>query len=220
MSAFLLTEEKALLFHRAIIGVVREHPNLITRARAEVVKLREQKPSFEQLWDRWAALLDLPVDEMLETVLATTPDGGLLRAHSPLSAALTAPERNTMWQRIGLVQFIDHFFAAADDLALSLDEQAALTGHSAEDLAGWRTTPPDTIVKAELDKFKQVVSLFNTLKSLSADQAVRQRWLRTTSETLDGTPIELLLGGDGARVMDHLVGAAQLTLGPKDLPRM
>jgi hypothetical protein len=220
MSAFLLTEEKALLFHRALVGVAREHPNLIARARAEVDRLREKQPSHGALWDRWTALLDMAFDDMIAMVLADTPDGGLLRAHSPLGGALSAAERNVMWQRIGLVQFIDHFFIAVDDLALSVAEQAGLTGHAVDALTAWRTTPPETLKKGDLDKFKQVVSLFNTLKSIAPDQNIRRRWLRVESETLGGTPIDLLLADDADRVMGHLVGAAQLTLGPDDLPRM
>lgn len=220
MNTFLFTEEKALLFHRAIVAAARTHPNLIERARTEVDRLRQKQPNHAQLWDRWAALLDQPLDTMMQTVLANTPDGGLLRAHSPLGAALSAQERNVMWQRIGLMQFVDHFFQAAEDLDLTPAEQATLSRHTEADLEGWRTLPPETMTKSDLDKFKQVVSLFNTLKSLSPDQNVRRRWLRTDSETLGGTPIDLLLAGEQDRVLEHLTGAAQLTLGPGDYPRM
>lgn len=220
MDPFLLTEEKALLFHRAILSVAKSHENLIARARAEVDKLRASHPAQTDVWDRWAAILDMDVATMSGPVLANTPDGGLLRAHSPLGNALSTQERNAIWQRIGLVQFVGYFMDAAADLALEAAEQAALTGIEEAVLVEWAAIAPMELQKGELDKLKQVVSLQSALKGLAPDQAVRRRWLRTDSETLGGTPLALLLAGDVERVMDHLTGAVQLTLGPDNYPRM
>ncbi|MHA1597854.1 MAG: hypothetical protein ACTSV1_03960, partial [Alphaproteobacteria bacterium] len=137
MGPFHLTEQKALNFHQALVGLLRSHPNLRTRALAELERMRDASPAQVELCDRWAALLDLTLEDMAEVILADTADGGLLRAHSPFTDALTATERNAVWQRIGLVQFMRHYTNAADDLALDLSEQAAITGIAIEELTHW-----------------------------------------------------------------------------------
>lgn len=220
MNQFLLTEEKALLFHRAILSVAREHGNLIVRARAELDTLRAKNAAQSDLWDRWAALLDMDLEPMSAAVLANTPDGGLLRAHSPFGLALSTQERNTIWQRIGLVQFVGYFMDAAEDLALESSEQAKLTGIDESLLTQWAASPPMELKKGDLDKLKQVVSLQSSLKGLAPDQDIRRRWLRVVSETLGGTPLDLMLAGDLERVMEHLTGAVQLTLGADKYPSM
>lgn len=220
MDPFVLTEEKALLFHRALLSVAGEHANIVVRARAEVDRLRTMRPAQSSLWDRWAGLLDLSVAAMAPSVLADTPDGGLLRAHSPLGAALSASERNAIWQRVGLVQFIGFYFDAAHDLGLSGAEQARLTGIDEAVLTGWAALAPLELAKDDLNKLKQVLSLQSSLRSLAPERDVRRRWLRVASETLGGTPLALMLDGEMARVMEHLTGAAQLALGPGDYPSM
>jgi len=217
---FELTEEKALLFHRALIGLLRDHPNLIRRAHDTLGQSRENNPAQASVWDRWEALLDMSIDAMAIHVLAETPDGGLLRAHSPLSKTLLTQERNAVWQRIGLMQFIGYFHAAADGLGLTVEEQAVLTGLPASELTGWKAAPPSTMEAATLASLKTVVSLHKAMSRIEPDPEVHQRWLRTSSETLGATPISLLLGGEVDRVLDSLSGAVQIAMGPEDLPRM
>ncbi len=220
MELFSLSEEKALLFHRAIVGLVHEHPNLLVRARAELENQRARTPEQENLWDRWAALLDKPLDDLSAVILADTPDGGLLRAHSPLGAALDTSERNAVWRRIGLIQFFHHYLIAVDDLGVSTPEQAAITGLDAPDLDRWRNTGPGQMSKQALQRLKLVVALHKSLGELSDSVDVRRRWLRSTSETLEAAPMDLLMEGEIARVVDSLAGAVRLTLSPADLPQM
>ena len=220
MELFSLSEEKALLFHRAIVGLVREHPNLMIRARAQLVEQREQSPEHHAVWDRWAALLDKSLDDLTPVILADTPDGGLLRAHSPFGAALSASERTLVWQRIGLIQFFRHYLVAVDDLALSVAEQAAITGLEEDDLVRWRTTGPGELPRAALDSLKLIVALFKSLQAVSEDADVRRRWLRVNSDTLEATPLDLLIKGEIVRVVDSLAGAVRLTLSPADMPQM
>ncbi|MBT3306698.1 MAG: hypothetical protein HN377_09470 [Alphaproteobacteria bacterium] len=217
---FSLTEEKALLFHRALMGLIREHPNLIDRSLAELEKCRQQNPGQMSVWDRWQALLDMPIDDMAVHVLADTPDGGLMRAHSPLGKILLTAERNAVWQRIGLMQFVNYFLDAVDSLGLSLEEQAALTGQDQSELTGWRKTAPTMMASAVLDRLKIVVSLHKAISQIEPKQNIQQRWLRTESETLGAAPISLLLGGEADRVLENLSGAVRLTLTREDLPRM
>jgi hypothetical protein len=119
-----------------------------------------------------------------------------------------------------LVQFVGFFQDAAEDLALDLDEQAGLTGIEALVLADWAVAAPLELQKGDLDKLKAVVSLHTSLRGLAPEQDVRRRWLRADSDTLGGTPLDLMLAGDMERVMEHLTGAVQITLGPENYPRM
>ena len=162
----------------------------------------------------------MPLDEMAEHVLADTPDGGLLRANSPLTKALGATERNAVWQRIGLMQFVHHYLDAADDLGLTPAEQAAVTGLDVSELVRWKTHPPTQLTRGTLDRLKQTVALHKAMAGIDPDREARRRWLRSESETLGATPISMLLDGEARRVMEGLAGAVRLTLGPKNLPRM
>jgi len=220
MNVFPLSEQKSLQFHQAVLGLIGAHPNLVTRAVAELAGIRSRKPGQMALWDRWAVVLDLPLREMADTVLADTADGGLLRANSPFAEALSSAERNDIWRRIGLAQFMGHYLDAAADLALDLAEQAAITGIELEELTVWQSQAPREIGKDALYLLKQVVALHKTLIGIAPDRNVRRRWLRCESPTLSGTPLSLLMEGKAAYVLDSLAGAAQLTLGPDDLPRI
>jgi len=220
MDLFTLSEEKALLFHRAIMGLVQQHPNLLVRARRQLKDQRRRAPNQDMIWDRWAALLDKSVVDLAPVILADTPDGGLLRAHSPLGAALDVSERKAVWQRIGLIQFFQHYLIAVDDLDFAPHEQAAMTGLDEADLVRWRATGPGELPKAALESLKLVVALHKSLNGVSDSVDVRRRWLRLRSETFEAAPMDLLTGGEIARVVDSLAGAVRLTLGPADMPRM
>ena len=220
MELFTLSEEKALLFHRAIVGLVREHPNLLVRARNQLAEQRQRAPKHDQIWDRWAALLDKPLDDLSPVILADTPDGGLLRANSPLGAALSTSERTAVWQRIGLIQFFRHYLIAVDDLELSVSEQAAITGLDEDDLVRWRETGPGELARSALERLKLVVALHKSLNGVSDSTDVRRRWLRVNSESLQAIPLDLLLGGEIVRVVDSLTGAVRLNLSPNDMPQM
>jgi len=220
MGLFTLSEQKALVFHRAVLGLIGGHPNLIPRALAELGRLRDRKPEQAALWDRWQALLDLAPEKMADPVLADTADGGLLRANSPFTNALTNSERNAVWQRIGLMQFMGYYFEAVADLALEPSEQAAITGLDAEELAGWRLAPPQVLGQGVLDRLKQVVALHKVLVGINPDRDARRRWLRHESETLSAAPLSLLMAGQAGRVLEMLTGARQITVSADDLPRM
>ncbi|MBT3237247.1 MAG: hypothetical protein HOK06_02035 [Rhodospirillaceae bacterium] len=215
-----LTEQKALVFHRAVLGLLEQHPNVRARALDQLEHLRADTDSNNELCDRWAALLDLPIDEMAGVVLADTPDGGLLRANSPFTDALTPGERNSIWRRIGLVQFMGYYLDAAADLALELSDQAAITGIAIEELTIWQSRAPLEIDKEHLQRLKLVVALHKTLVELAPDRDVRRRWLREESATFKATPLTLLSEGKAGDVLDNLAGSTKLTLGPDNLPRM
>ena len=151
MKLFSLSEKKTRVFHRAILELTGKYPSLIDRAQKELLELRSRKPEQVLLWDRWQILLYLPFEEMANQVLADTPDGGLLRANSPFQNALSKVERTAIWQRIGLLQFMEHYFIAVADLGLSTTEQAAITGVSREELKAWKTRAPQEIRKESVE---------------------------------------------------------------------
>ena len=220
MSSFNLSEQKALVFHQAVMGLSRNNPDLIPHTLKVLEKFRTSKPEQVDLWDRWSALLEASFEKMSDIILADTPDGGLLRAHSPFMDALNKTERNLIWQHIGFLQFVRYYLDAVDDLALELPEQAAITGFSMEELSVLKTQVPADISAERLNGLKQVVSLQKMLFGLDVDQQMRRNWLRHESETLQGVPLSLLMSGKADFVLESLTGVTQLTVRPEDMPRM
>jgi hypothetical protein len=220
MKLFSLSEKKTRVFHLAVLELTGEYPSLIVRAQKELLELHSRKPEQILLWDRWQALLYLPFEKMANQVLADTPDGGLLRANSPFHNALSKAERTAIWQRIGLLQFMEHYSNAATDLGLEISEQAAITGVSVEELKSWKTRAPQEIRKESFECLKLVVALQKSLVKIAPDKKIRRHWLRHKSQTLSAIPLSLLIDGKTSFVINSIVGAAQLTLNHDDMPRM
>ena len=220
MGLFSLSEKKARLFHQAVLGLNSNHPSLIFRAQNELARLRSQKPGQTTLWDRWQALLNLPFEKMANLVLADTPDGGLLRADSPFNDVLNKAERTAIWQRIGLMQFMEHYFDAVADLGLEISEQAVITGIGIDELKVWQTRAPQEIRKESLERLKWIVALQKGLVKIAPDREVRRHWLRHESPTLSAIPLSLLMDGKTSYVLENIAGAAQLTLNRDNMPRM
>ena len=220
MNMFELSEEKALLFHRAVVDLAGQHPNLIERAIHQLATFRQRDPDKNVIWERWAHALALPLDEMAGPVLADTPDGGLMRANSPLSEILSASERNAIWQRIGLLQFVHHFVQAAAELGLTVSEQATITGVDSSEIDSWNEALPQQMTVETLARLKQIVTLHKALSSVQPDRETCRRWLRSDSQVMGGTPLSLLLGGQAEQLLDSVSGAAQLKVGNHNLPRM
>jgi len=215
-----LTEQKTLLFHRAIIDLARQHPGLISRARDELARLRLTQPAQEKIWGRWHVLLELPLETLAVFALTDDPDGGLLRANSPLSRILSSKERNSIWQRIGLAQFVQHVLHASDDLGLTTAELSDITGVDEHLITTWRNELPDSITIDTLGRLKWVVALQRALAGIETDQEARRNWVRTPSKTLGNSPIALLRGGQATFVIDSVSGAARLVMSKEDVPRM
>lgn len=218
MDRFAVNEGRMLYFHRVALDQARRSPGLLGRARRELERLRSQRPESEGVWKEWEGLLDGGLDAMAAAVLADTPQGGLLRANSPLTEGLAPEERNALWQRVGLQQFAAYYLIAVADLALTVDEQAAITGVAADTLAAWRETPPLTMTQNVLDELKLVVGLQHALEMLYPDTEVRRSWLRSHVDALSARPIDILTNGDGDMLQRTLVAAVQPLLKDNELP--
>ncbi len=215
---FMVDEGRQLELHRALVEFVAENPNLAERALQLVPVLRLKHPDLSHVFDQWEAILAMEPDAMAEALLADNPDGGLLRANSPLVLALGAAERNVAWQRVGLRQFAAFFQDAADDLGLSAAEAAEAVGRTEADIAAWADQPPKTMTMGELEALKRIVAVQRCLARLHPDQAARRRWLRAESEALGAVPADMLKDERIDDLWDHLTEAAQETLTRSDVP--
>lgn len=219
MKLFGLSEQRQLDYHRAIVEVAGEHPDIMVRARAALARMREERPNVAGIWDQWEDILGHPLDEVSAAVLAGDSRGGLLRAYSPLAAALSSGERNALWQRIGLRQFVRYFLDAAADFGLSIAEQAGITGIDAALLGAWgEETLPSEMTVATLDPLKQVVAIHRSAARLHPSREARRAWLRGHDPFLGASPLETLMSGGLDRIQETLMQAVQPTLTAQDLP--
>lgn len=218
MDRFAVNESRMLYFHRVLLDQARQSPQLIERAARRLEHMRQTRPDPQGIWAEWAQLLDGCLDALAAAVLADTPRGGLLRANSPLAEALAPEEKNMLWQRIGLHQFTALYLRAARDLALTVDEQAAVLGVAAEQLAEWRDGPPATMAGRLLEPLKQVVAVHRALEKLFPEPDFGRAWLRSHNDLFAATPLELLMNGRGAVVQAHLTAALVPLLQDGDRP--
>lgn len=218
MDNFSVTEARTLYFHRVLLDQARRTPGLMERARAALARMEAGRPNIQGVWDEWRSLLAGDAEHLEEAVLAASPRGGLLRAHSPLADDLADGERNALWQRVALQQFAAYFLVAAEDLDLVLAEQAALTGLTIGELDGWKAAPPLTMTAGVLEALKLVVALHSALKRLHPEREARRAWMRMPAAALGARPVDLLVRGDGDRIMEHLTGIIRPLLTDSDRP--
>lgn len=218
MDRLAVNESRMLYFHRVLVAEARRSPSLVERARAELARRHALRPDPHGVWAEWLGLLDGPFEALAEAVLADTPRGGLLRANSPLADCLGPEEKNALWQRIGLHQFVAMFLQAAQDLRLSVEEQAAITGLPAEEVAGWRASAPMLMQPQVLDALKLVVAVHRALERLFPDPDTRRAWLRSPVDLFAAPPLTLMLSGEGGKVQAYLTAALQPLVKDGDRP--
>jgi hypothetical protein len=218
MDRLAVNESRMLYFHRVLVAEARRAPGLLERARTELARRHAQRPDPHGVWAEWLDLLNGPFEALAEAVLADSPRGGLLRANSPLADCLGAEEKNALWQRIGLHQFVAMFLQAANDLHLTIEEQAALTGLPEDEVAGWRAAAPASMAAEVLEALKIVVGVHRALERLFPDPDTRRAWLRSPVDLFAAPPIGLILAGDGGRVQAYLTAALQPIISDADRP--
>ena len=82
--------------HRALANKLRADPKAVLDVVPDnLARLRARLRSpIGQKWvDRWAELVDSPVDLLILGMLADTPEGRELRQNSPFAGVLTQGER-------------------------------------------------------------------------------------------------------------------------------
>ncbi|MCB2102991.1 MAG: DUF2384 domain-containing protein [Rhodobacterales bacterium] len=220
MDPMVFSEERHLAYHRVVLSLLDDHPNLLARAARELDRMRGGHPNTGGVLDRWADLLDGPAEALAQALLADDPAGGLLRANSPFNGLFDDRERMTIWQRVALQQFAGFFLEAADDLDLAPADQATLTGLAADEIAAWRHDPPATMTLDTLSRLKAVVSIHQSLVGLRDERDGRRDWLDRPNDSLGARPIDLLRQGDVEVVRDYLAEAAQMVAGPDRMPVM
>lgn len=218
MDRLAVNESRMLYFHRILVAEARRSPALLDRARAELARRHAQRSDPHGVWAEWMELLDGPFEALAEAVLADTPRGGLLRANSPLADCLGAEEKNALWQRIGLHQFVAMYLQAAADLQLTVEEQAAITGQPAEEVAGWRAAAPAMMAAEVLDALKMVVGIHRGLERLFPDADTRRSWLRGQVDLFAGRPVDLMRAGEGGKVQAYLTAASRPLIADSDRP--
>lgn len=218
MDPFAVTESRLRYFHRVLLDQARRTPALVQRASRALPGLKQRAPALAAVWDDWEGLLAAGLDAVEAATAPDTPQAGLLRAHSPLAEILDMDERNALWQRVGLQQIAAYYLEAVEDLRLSLDEEAAITGMAEDELAGWSDTPPMAMTRGALDALKMVIAIQRALLVLHPDVQDRRAWLRAPCDGLAGSPIDVLVAGGGERVQDHLAQWVRPVLGADSLP--
>ncbi|CAA7621379.1 hypothetical protein MTBLM5_40117 [Magnetospirillum sp. LM-5] len=206
MDRFTVSEARLLFFHRVLIEQAIATPGLIERALARL------RPAGDEAW---RDLLDGPFERLAEAVLEASPQGGLLRAQSPLMAALSDQERNALWQRVGLQQVVAYAQAACADLGLSPEEELAVMG---EEASRWHQAPPQALTAQQLEPLKQIIAIQRALATLEPDHQRRRDWLRQPHPAFSVAPIDILVNGGGEFLQHGLAEMVRPHLSAGDVP--
>ena len=225
MARFQMTEAQLLDMHRVLLDQLAESPALLLRAREMLdIMARGKSGPPPSVWDDWAAILDMDGPARAQRLLKNAPAEGLLRAHSPLVAALDTAERNRLWQVVGLGRFVGHVLDAMGGLGLDAGETEAVLRIPVATLEGWRAHPPAHVPEDGLARMKALVGIARALETLFQADVVRRGWLRTRCQDLAAVPLDLMAAevpADGlARVHQHLSEAVGAHVDAAHMPRM
>lgn len=92
-------DARSLAYHNAVVGKLRrDAPTMITTARSNLDRFRRQHPHVDALWSRWDAVLDLPVEELIEMLQSKSEAARDMRQVSPFAGVLTPRERADVLQ--------------------------------------------------------------------------------------------------------------------------
>lgn len=87
---------RSLWLHRAVAGkLALDPPRALGRARRNLARLRDVHPRgrVHAQFDAWEALLDGPLDLLLDVLVSRSPRAVELRQNSPFAGVLTNTER-------------------------------------------------------------------------------------------------------------------------------
>lgn len=93
-------DRRSLALHRVIARRLEEEPETTLRhAQRNLRKMARQHPGARPLLSRWRALLDRPVEEIVETLVDPRPSARELRHVTPFAGVLTARERAQVYRQ-------------------------------------------------------------------------------------------------------------------------
>lgn len=100
-------QERSLWLHRVVAGRLSMDPDaVLTTARTNIATMRQaHRNTSAMAWiDRWASLLDGPLDVLLETLTALSTAARELRQNSPFAGVVPEEDRQA-----ALHAFRDHW---------------------------------------------------------------------------------------------------------------
>lgn len=89
-------QQRSLWLHRAVAGkLALDPPRVLDQAQRNLTRLREVHPrgSVRADFDAWQALLNGPLDILLDLLVSKSPQAVELRQNSPFAGVLTQIER-------------------------------------------------------------------------------------------------------------------------------
>ena len=89
----------SLELHRACARKLREHPELLTIARENLHRWSGLDSRSQPYFERWAEMLDLPLDQLLDLTVEEIERMTALRHTSPSAGVLDIAERRRILQQ-------------------------------------------------------------------------------------------------------------------------
>src|SRR5438067_9905461 len=86
-------ERRSLALHRAIAAKLRARPELLSIARDNIDRWSAQGGRSQPYLDTWRAILDRPLEEILQTIVEDSPRMTNLRQSAPFAGVLDPRER-------------------------------------------------------------------------------------------------------------------------------
>lgn len=91
-------EQKSLALHRFVAARISTDASLVVVAKARLRWLRDKNPSGAPYYDLWEALLDGPVDMMIDVMLSPSERSCALRQENPFVDLVDQKERARIYR--------------------------------------------------------------------------------------------------------------------------
>ena len=88
--------EKSLALHAAVAERLRAQPDMVERARRKLDEWIGRGGRSEALWIEWHRVLDGPLEDLLELLIARTEAAAQLRSASPFAGFIDPRERESI----------------------------------------------------------------------------------------------------------------------------
>jgi DNA-binding transcriptional ArsR family regulator len=92
-----LAELRSRLLHQSVARRLVERPELLLEAHDRLARLREVNPAGARYHDRWEALLNDSLPELLRIISADGPEAAVLRKESPLTVLARRSDRRKIF---------------------------------------------------------------------------------------------------------------------------